>query len=77
MRSEPVDRIRRRFRREWLLVRVDRMDAKTQTPLRGRLVAHSPHRRDIYERLVDAPGLTVVLYSEKVLPHGYAIAFRA
>lgn len=76
MKSQPIDYIRKRFHREWLLIGVDRLDPRTQVPLRGHLLAHSPHRDEIYDRLVKAPGLTVALYSEKTLPHGYAVAFR-
>ena len=77
MRSQAIDDIRKRFRREWLLIAVDRMDPRTQVPSRGRLLAHSPHRDDIYDRLSKVKGLTFALYSDTTLPHGYAIAFRA
>ena len=77
MRSQPIARIRKRFRREWLLIVVDRLDPRTQVPLEGRLLAHSPHRDEIYERLTKAKGLTLALYSDTTLPQGYAVAFRA
>lgn len=77
MKSQLVARLRRRFRREWLLIAVDRVDARTQVPLRGRVLAHSPRRHEIYARLAKAKELTVVLYSETTLPQGYAVAFRA
>jgi len=77
MRQQPIERIRKRFRREWLLVAVDRLDPRTQAPLSGRLLAHSPRRDEVYKRLVSARGLACVLYSDKTLPHGYAVAFRA
>lgn len=77
MKNEPIDKIRRRFRREWLLIAADRVDSRTQVPLQVRLLAHSPHKDEIYDRFVKAKGLTFVLYSEKILPKGYAIAFLA
>ena len=77
MKSEPIAHIRKRFRREWLLIVVDRLDPRTQEPLRGRLLSHSPHRDEVYNRLVKARGLTVALYSDSTLPQGYAVAFRA
>ena len=77
MKNQPIEQIRRRFHREWLLVAVDRLDSRTQVPLSGRLLAHSPRRDDVYNRLVSARGLTCVLYSDKTLPQGYAVAFRA
>ena len=75
MKNESIDRMRKRFRREWLLVAVNKMDPRTQVPLRGRLLAHSPHRDEIYDRSVKAKGLAVILYSDKNLPQGYAVAF--
>jgi len=77
MKSKPIQDIRKRFRREWLLIRADRIDPRTQVPLSGRLLAHSPHRDEVYDRLVRSKGLTFVLYSDMSLPHGYAVAFRA
>ena len=77
MKSQPIDQIRKAFRREWLLITVDRVDPRTQIPIRGRLLAHSPHRDEIYNRLVNVKGLAVALYSDKTLPQGYAVAFRA
>ena len=75
MKTQPISQIRKRFRREWLLIAVERMDPRTQEPISGRLLAHSPHRDDIYDRMVKAKGLTFALYSEKSLPQGYAVAF--
>lgn len=77
MKSEPIEQIRKRFHREWLLIAADRVDPRTQAPIRGRLLAHSPYRDEIYDRLTKAKGLTLALYSDKTLPHGYAVAFRA
>ena len=77
MISQPIHRIRKRFHREWLLIGVDQLDPQTQEPLRGRLLAHSPHRDEIYDRLVKAKGLSIALYSDTQLPQGYAVAFRA
>ena len=77
MNSRPIAQLRKPFRREWLLIAVDRLNPRTQAPISGRLLAHSPHRDVIYNRLVTAKGLTFVLYSEKTLPQGYAVAFRA
>jgi hypothetical protein len=77
MKSRPINQIRKQFRREWLLIAADRLERRTQVPICGRLLAHSPHRDEIYNRLVKSRGLTFVLYSEKTLPQGYAVAFRA
>ncbi len=76
MKTELINKIRKRFRREWLLIAADELDPRTQVPIRGRLLFHSPHRDEVYDRMVSARGLTFTLYSERNLPHGYAVAFR-
>ena len=75
-KTEPIERLRKRFHREWLLIAVTKMDEATTTPLRGRLLAHSPHLDEIYAReRAAARGLTLTVYSEDDLPKGYAAAF--
>ena len=73
--SALIDTLRKRFHREWLLIAVDEVDAATTTPLRGRLLAHSPHRDEVYLKERSARGLTLTVYSEDRLPQGYAAAF--
>ena len=73
--SEPIEKLRGRFRREWLLIAVDEIDTRTTTPVRGHLLAHSPYRDEIYTKERDAHGLTLTVYSEDQLPQGYAAAF--
>ena len=73
--SHPIESLRARFRREWLLIAVDQVDPATTTPLRGRLVAHSPHRDELYAKERRMRGVTLTVYSEDHLPQGYAAAF--
>ena len=75
MNSQPIEQLRKRFSREWLLIAVDAMDPATTTPLRGRLLAHSPHRDEIYVKERAVRGLTLTVYSDDRLPQGYAAAF--
>ena len=75
MKSQAIRHIRRRFHHEWLLIAVDRLDPKTQTPISGRLLAHSPHRDDVYDATLRRRGLALVTYSDDRLPAGYATAF--
>ena len=51
--AEPINRIKRRFNREWLLISVDEIDEFTTTPLTGRLIAHSKNRDEIYKKSID------------------------
>ena len=75
MRSQPINQIRKRFRREWLLIAVDRLGPRTKVPVSGRLLAHSPNRDEIHEELLRRKGLILVTYSDDSLPAGYATAF--
>jgi hypothetical protein len=75
MKSRAIQQIRRGFRREWLLIAVDRLDPRTQVPITGRLLVHSPHRDEVYDAMLRRKGLTLVTYSEDRLPAGYATAF--
>ena len=78
MKVEKIETIKGRYHREWLLIAVDKVDESTTTPLAGRLIAHSPHRDEIYRKLSSHPRKTDILveYSEDCLPKGYAAAFK-
>ena len=71
----PIQSIRRRYRREWLLIAVDEMDETTTTPLRGRLLAHSPHRADIYSESLRRRRPALTVFSDDKFPPGYVAAF--
>ena len=73
----PIDQLRRRYqhKREWLLIAIAEMDQATTTPLRGRLLAHSPHRDEIDRASIQYPKPALVVFSEDTFPPGYAAAF--
>ena len=48
MQVEPIDRIRNRFKNEWLLIRVVDFDRKRTLALTGRLIAHSKVKEELY-----------------------------
>lgn len=74
--GESIDAIRRRYRREWLLIEVHQLDQATTTPTSGRLLAHSKDRDAIYDRLLRTRvRLPLVTYSADTPPKGYAVAF--
>ncbi|OHB76645.1 MAG: hypothetical protein A2Z34_08140 [Planctomycetes bacterium RBG_16_59_8] len=75
MKSQPIEKIRKVYKREWLLIAIDAMDESTTTPVRGRLLAHSPRRQDIYEKSRQYPHPALVVYSEDRFPKGFAAAF--
>ena len=76
LKSLPIESIRRRHKHEWLLIAVDELDASTTTPRRGRLLAHSAHRHDIYARSRRYPHPALIVYSEDRFPKGFAAAFH-
>jgi hypothetical protein len=75
MKSQPINRIRKRFRHEWLLIAVDQLDRASTTPKLGRLLVHSPNRDEVYQAMLRHKRLTLVTYSDDKLPTGYAVAF--
>ena len=79
MRTELIKQIKKRYRREWLLIDVKEMDKSTTTPISGKLIKHSPHREDIYHLLLKPQKSKKLLleYSEDQFPKGYAAAFRS
>jgi len=74
-KSEKVENIKKRFKNEWLLIRVD--EVENSSPVRGRLIEHSPDRDVIYKKIAKAnKKYTVfVTYSTDKLPKGYIAAF--
>ena len=75
MKSEGIEKIKSRFKHEWLLIKIDRMDVSSTTPVSGHLIAHSPLRDEIYKKSIRAKGITLIDYSDNALPKGYAVAF--
>ena len=64
-KSEKIETLRKKFknRREWLLIAVDEIDKATTTALKGRLIAHSPSRDEIYKKSISYRGLTMVEFA--------------
>ena len=75
MKTQLIESIRKRYKREWLLIAISEMDNATTTPIRGRLLTHSPHRDEIDRASVRYPKPALVVFSEDKFPPGYAAAF--
>jgi hypothetical protein len=75
MQAKPIETIKKRFKNEWLLIRVTKFDEARTLPLAGRLIAHSPDRDQIYKRMEREKSLALITHSENRLPKGYAAAF--
>ena len=74
-RFESIEKIRKRFRQQWLLIAIDKIDEATAKPKTGKLLAHSPRRDEIHNAMLRRKGLALVTYSDDKLPAGYAVAF--
>lgn len=77
-KSQKIEDIRRQFRknRQWLLIEVNEIDPLTTTPIKGRLLAHSPHQDEIFKKSMKAYKHPILVdYSEDTLPKGTAIIF--
>jgi len=77
MLIQKIEIIKKKFHREWLLIAVDKVDEATTTPISGRLIVHSPHRDEVYRKLLSLKRKRDILveYSEDKFPKGYAAAF--
>lgn len=74
MKLQRIETIRKRFRREWLLIALGEVN-KNATPLTGHLLAHSPHRDEIYAKSKSYKRPALIVYSDNGFPKGYAAAF--
>jgi hypothetical protein len=61
-RVQPISKLKRRYPKEWLLLTNVTADRLTQ-PIKGRLVAHSKNRDDIYARLKHVHGKIAIEYA--------------
>lgn len=73
---ESIEKIKRRYRKEWVLIALDKIDEATTTPISGRLIAHSKVRDDIYKKMMHTTGKILVMFTEDKFPKGYAAAFH-
>lgn len=75
MKIERIENIKKRFKNEWLLIRVKKVE-KSQ-PVTGYLLDHSPDRAVIYKEIskYGSKYPVFVSYSQDNLPKGYAAAF--
>ena len=61
-RVQPISRFKKRYPNEWLLLTNVTADELTR-PIKGKLVAHSKNRDDIYARLKHVHGKIAIEYA--------------
>jgi len=64
MKSENIEKIREKYKDEWLLIAVDEVDDELGMPIKGHLIAHSPRREDIHKESLKYDDIAYVVYSE-------------
>jgi hypothetical protein len=74
-KSEPIERILKRYKNEWLLIDLDKIDEKTLKPKTGRLVQHSPSKDELSKTLITHKGHLFQVFSGPLLPAGFQAAF--
>ena len=72
-RVQAIATLKRRYPKEWLLLTHVVTDELTR-PVRGKLVAHSKNRDEIYDRLSKIRGKLGVLYTGEI-PRKLAVLF--
>ena len=75
MKATGIEALRKRYKKEWLLIAISKMDKKRTIPMSGRLLAHSPRREEIDQKSIRYKKPALVVYSEDKFPEGYAAAF--
>jgi len=69
-----IEKIRRKYKNEWLLIRVTVADEKDQ-PIEGEIVLHSKNRDEIYEAQKNLKEYLYITYSGEMPKKGFAVAF--
>ncbi|OGF54998.1 MAG: hypothetical protein A2Z21_05330 [Candidatus Fraserbacteria bacterium RBG_16_55_9] len=69
-----LQEIHRRFKDEWVLIRVLEEDELGQ-PLTGTIIAHSRDREEIYAAQASLRGDLALFYTGEIPKKGYAVAF--
>ena len=69
-----IEKLRKKYRDEWLLIRVTAV-GREQQPLEGELLAHSKDRDEIYRAQLRLKKDLYITYTGKMPEKGYAVAF--
>lgn len=79
-KPEPIEEIRKRFKDEWLLIKVTKHD-KNGFPIEGILLFHNPNREAVYEALEAAfkKGEQELLtcFAGPLVPEGWEVVLNA
>jgi hypothetical protein len=74
-KSESIKTILKRYKNQWLLIELDKVDERVLKPKTGWLIGHSPRKEDLFEAMTTHHGRLFSVYSGPVLPAGFKAAF--
>lgn len=69
-----MEEIEEKFKDEWVMIEVLEED-EYEKPTKGRVIAHSKSRDEIYDLLKDKTGDISVFFAGEIPKKGYAVAF--
>lgn len=69
-----MEEIEEKFKDEWVMIEVLEED-EYENPTKGRVIAHSKSRDEIYDLLKDKTGDIGVFFAGEIPKKGYAVAF--
>jgi len=69
-----IEELKRRYKDEWLLIRITRTDEQDQ-PVEGDVLLHSKDRDEIYEAQKNLKDYLYITYSGEMPKKGFAVAF--
>ena len=69
-----IEEIQEKYKDEWVIIEVLE-ENEFEEPTRGRLIAHSKSRDEIYDLLKDRTGDISVFFTGDIPKKGYAVAF--
>lgn len=69
-----VEELEKKYNDEWILIEVLEQNELGE-PTKGRLIAHSKRRDDVYDVMKDYSGHTAVFFAGEIPKKGYAFAY--
>ena len=69
-----IEEIERKYRDEWVIVEVLE-ENDHEEPTKGKLIAHSKSRDEIYDLLKEMTGDICMFFAGEIPKKGYAVAF--
>ena len=69
-----VEEIEKKYKDEWVIIEVLE-ENELEEPIKGKLLAHSKSRDEIYDLLKDKSGDISVFFTGEIPKKGYAVAF--